>query len=406
MRILFVALSDSITTARWIDQLHGTGWDLHLFASERRRDHHPALHDLTLHGAGLWRPDGLDPSVRVAGLWPLRRGSYRVQMLLRQLGWGGGNRARLLASAIRRVRPDIVHSLEMQRAGYLTLACRRAMRERFPPWIYSVWGSDIYHFGRQPEHAERIRKVLRTCAFLMADCRRDVRLALENGFSGEVLGVFPGGGGLDREEIGRHRMAGSVGDRRTIVVKGYDNDLWGGRALIALQAVHRCADVLRDYEIVVYAATPYVKAEAGHIRAVSGLSIRCLTRVPHEQILDLMGQSRISLAVGTTDGTPNSLLEAMALGAFPIQSDTVSTGEWIENGANGYLVPPEDSVAIEKALRLALGDDALVDRAAEANSAIITERADRPTVARAVVEAYERALCVGSDSHSTGKEAT
>jgi len=149
-----------------------------------------------------------------------------------------------------------------------------------------------------------------------------------------------------------------------------------------------------------------VKAVAGHIRAVSGLSIRCLTRVPHEQILDLMGQSRISLAVGTTDGTPNSLLEAMALGAFPIQSDTVSTGEWIENGANGYLVPPEDSVAIEKALRLALGDDALVDRAAEANSAIITERADRPTVARAVVEAYERALCVGSDSHSTGKEAT
>ena len=31
MRVLFVAMADSIHTARWIRQLQGQGWDLHLF---------------------------------------------------------------------------------------------------------------------------------------------------------------------------------------------------------------------------------------------------------------------------------------------------------------------------------------------------------------------------------------
>jgi len=29
--MLFVAMADSLHTARWIDQLHGAGFDVHLF---------------------------------------------------------------------------------------------------------------------------------------------------------------------------------------------------------------------------------------------------------------------------------------------------------------------------------------------------------------------------------------
>jgi hypothetical protein len=405
MRILFVALSDSITTARWIDQLHGTGWECHLFAAEKRQDHHPGLHDLTLHGAGLWRPQGLGSSVRVAGLWPFRRGAYGAQVALRRFGLRGRDRARDLAAVIRRVKPDVVHTLEMQRAGYLMLNACRYLGTHRPPWIYSVWGSDIFHFRHDPQHVDTIRRVLATCDYLMADCRRDTRLAAELGFGGETLGVFPGGGGLSLSDISALRRPGPASARKSIAIKGYHNEKWGGRALVALQAVHRCADALRDYEVVVYAATPEVRTVVAHVRAVSGLDIRCPGRIPREDLLALMGRSRIALAVGTTDGTPNSLLEAMALGAFPVQSDTVSTGEWIEEGVNGCLVSPEDPAAIERAMRKALADDALVDGASERNGEIIGERADRPSVRCAVVAAYERALCTGGGSDSPGKEA-
>lgn len=392
MRILFVALSDSITTARWIDQLHGTGWDLHLFAAEQRWDHHPGLHDLTLHGAGLWRPDGLDPGVRVAGLWPFHRGAYRAHRVLCRFGVRGRDRARGLAAVIRRVKPDLVHTLEMQRAGYLMFAACRHLGAKRPAWIYSCWGSDIFHFRNDPEHLDRIEQVLGSCDYLMADCQRDTRLAVEMGFSGDVLGVFPGGGGLPLSSLGRYRVPGAISGRRTIAVKGYQNEMWGGRALVALQTVHRCADALRDYDVVVYSATPVVKSVAEHIRAVSGLSITCLDRVPHEEIFALMGRARVALAVGTTDGTPNSLLEAMALGAFPVQSDTVSTGEWITDGVNGFLVPPEEPAAIEVALRRALDDDPLVDQAAEVNRQLVAEKVDREAVRRQVVSAYESVL--------------
>jgi glycosyltransferase involved in cell wall biosynthesis len=104
-----------------------------------------------------------------------------------------------------------------------------------------------------------------------------------------------------------------------------------------------------------------------------------------------MGRSRVAIAVGLADGSPLSLLEAMSMGAFPIQSDTVSTAEWIENGRNGLLVPPEDSETVANAIRRALRDDNLVQCAAEINSQIIAERVDASVIKPQVIELYRRA---------------
>ena len=40
------------------------------------------------------------------------------------------------------------------------------------------------------------------------------------------------------------------------MLKGYQG--WAGRALVALEAMEACADVLKEYEIVVYLASPVV----------------------------------------------------------------------------------------------------------------------------------------------------
>ena len=84
------------------------------------------------------------------------------------------------------------------------------------------------------------------------------------------------------------------------------------------------------------------------------------------------------------------MLEAMVMGAFPIQSDTVSTAEWITHGDNGLLVPAEDPVAIAAAIRRALSDYALVDRAAEINARITSERIDRTVIQPQVIAVYEK----------------
>ena len=382
MRVLFVAMANSIHTVRWIDQLAETGWDLHLF-SFNDDEPHPDLRGVTVHR--LLRKRG-GSGRQVGMVWPLRRGRDRAQSHLVRLP--ALRDAERLARLIRRLRPDVVHSLEMQRCGYVTLAARRKL-DRFPLWAYSSWGSDLYHFSQRPEHLDRIREVLRGCQFLIADCERDVGLARQLGFTGCTLGVVPVGGGFDLSAARQACPPAPPSKRRVVAIKGYHNYEYGGRGLIALDALERCARDLREYSIRVYSADQEVKRAAELLARSTALKIRVVTGCSHIEMLRLFGSSRVAIALGVTDGTPNSMLEAMIMGAFPIQSDTVSTREWID-GNNGLLVPPEDPEAVAEAIRKALGDDDLVDSAAVMNEAIADERLAREHVKSQVLDMYQK----------------
>ena len=65
--------------------------------------------------------------------------------------------------------------------------------------------------------------------------------------------------------------------------------------------------------------------------------------IPHQsqhEMAELFRKSEISLSITTHDGTPNTLLEAMACGCFPIAGDIESIREWITPGKNGMLIDP------------------------------------------------------------------
>jgi glycosyltransferase involved in cell wall biosynthesis len=391
MRILFVAMINSIHTARWLSQLANEKWDIHLFPVNEQAPH-PGLRNVVLHAFIQRRYWELDSSVRQVGLWwPFRRGTTLLQRMLARLSPDLVARSARLARAIRHFRPDIVHSMEMQHASYLTLESRKILAGRpFPTWIYSSWGSDLFYFGRQPEHEGRIREVLAACDYYIADCQRDARLVRELGFEGEILGVLPAVGGLDIQSMRQFCQPGPVSSRKVIALKGYHDDNWAGRALVALQALQMCADSLAGYEIVVYLAGPNVRHAVEHVARITGLRFTVLPYGSYDEILKMMGRARIAIGVSVTDGTPITMLEAMVMGAFPIQSDTISTAEWVVDGENGLLVPPEDPEAIATAIRRALSDDTLVDKAAQINARMMEERIGRAVIQPQVIAAYEK----------------
>ena len=78
----------------------------------------------------------------------------------------------------------------------------------------------------------------------------------------------------------------------------------------------------------------------------------------------------------------------MVMGAFPIQSCTACADEWIRDGYSGIIVPPEDPDEIANAIRRALMEDTLVDRAAEINTTIVKKRLDYFTVKQQAVKMY------------------
>mgnify|MGYP001314430238 FL=1 len=66
MRVLFIAMSNSIHTSRWLSQLEDLDWDIHLFPSESY-PLHSDLNNLTVHDVFFPKQNHLD-SVKLKGL--------------------------------------------------------------------------------------------------------------------------------------------------------------------------------------------------------------------------------------------------------------------------------------------------------------------------------------------------
>lgn len=393
-RILFVAMPDSVHTARWIRQLSDTGWDIHLFPS-RLGDPHPLLAGVRIHEPAL---DRLRRLVRVEIRWPMHvRGVARLRAAVERLGRPFEPAARL-ARLVRRLKPDLVHSLEIQQAGCQTLDAKRRLGGAFPPWIVTNWGSDIFLFGRFPEHAARIREVLGACDIYDCECHRDVRLGREFGFHGPVWPVLPNAGGYDVERLKSLRAPGPASARRLIALKGYQG--WAGRALVGLRAIELAADALKGYRVAVYSALTEDVHIAARLTALStGIPIEIVPHQSHDDMMRLHGQARISIGLSISDSISTSLLEAMIMGSFPIQSGTGAADEWIRDGESGIIVHPDDPEATAAAIRRAAADDALVDRAADANGRTALDRLDARLIRLQAIEAYRQALAAREEKH-------
>ncbi len=442
MRILFVGFQDSIHVAQWINLLRNTGYDIHLYCSHIGPVN-DELYDITVHAPRLvhygWEDSVLSATRRLAqGLESLRLGrlaasvrrlehfcrfralDYRafgtdfsgcrsrsvrvvfttppiptiLAALLEPLARWMGRRAdgalpvygpRLLRKVIRKLKPAVIHSMEFQLNGYLTMEARERWRGAFPTWIASNYGSDLYYFAKLPEHEERTRRLLSQVDYYSCECHRDLHIARQLGLRVPALAVLPNSGGIDFAKIRAVPREEPPSKRRVIAVKGYEN--WSGRAILALQALAACEDLLSEYTIVVYkpdvACTKYVESLAGR-----GSRIQIQPYTSHRNLLELFGRSRLYIGISLSDGISTAMLEAMAMGAFPIQTCTSCADEWLENGKSGFIVPA-DANAIADRIREALRDDGLMDSAANENWRICAERADSRVVGDQVVAQYE-----------------
>lgn len=380
MKILFVCFSYSIHAVRWIDMARRKDWDIHVFPSQEFDALHESFHDLTYWPA---QPKTFQPQASIRVEWN--------SAALQRRADGELDFTEYLARLLHEGDFDIVHSLEMQHAAYLTFDALRFPPFPRPRWIVTNYGSDIFLFGRDPQHRDRIMGVLENCDYYSAECHRDVRLAIEFGFKGRIFEVCPNGGGIDLAADVVPRSLVPPSRRRVIAVKGYEH--FAGRALTVLRVLERLEARLRGFRIVVHSPSPAVREEAEAMARRTGLEIDCLPdRVNHAEIMALHASARISIANSLSDGICTALLEAMAMGAFPIQSCTACADEWIVPGQTGFAPDPGDEAGISQAIEQALQDDRLVDEAAVANAETIRKRADRDVLRSRIDLAYSKVL--------------
>jgi glycosyltransferase involved in cell wall biosynthesis len=104
---------------------------------------------------------------------------------------------------------------------------------------------------------------------------------------------------------------------------------------------------------------------------------------------ELFRSSAIAVSPSIHDGTPNTLLEAMACGCFPVAGDLESLREWIDPGVNGFLIDPSDPSALAEAIISALEKPDLRQKAEKYNQVLISDRAEYQTSMEKALEFYQ-----------------
>jgi glycosyltransferase involved in cell wall biosynthesis len=183
-----------------------------------------------------------------------------------------------------------------------------------------------------------------------AECERDVVLARNLGFTGQAMPVIPNAGGFSEADFEIPRLAPS--ERKTIALKGYHG--WVGRAKVSLEAVREMSEELQGYQIVVYSANRSVLKLARQVSKQTGLEITAFGKgaMSHTQVLEMFAKSKIYVGLSESDGISTSMLEAMAMGAIPVQTSTACCDEWF--GDSGVTVQEITVPAVKDAIRQGL----------------------------------------------------
>lgn len=368
-------MADSIHTARWLMQFDSDNdKEIALFPST-----FAAVKDDLKDWKRLYGPISRLQRWKRAAIahLPISKANTALHYVLDRT-YGKDWRVKWLIKTIKRLKPDIIHSLEFQSAGYTCLKAKRQMGKDFPTWIATNWGSDIYLFSQLKNHIEPIKGILNDADFYSAECQRDYDLAQNLGLKATPLPVIPNAGGMHLEIIENLRKRISPSQRKILLIKGYQ--MIFGRALTALKAIELVADDLKklNIEIYVYAATADVEIPAELTANKTGLDIKIITiknYMSHQDVLELQSKARCYVGMSISDGISTSMLEAMALGAFPIQTCTSCANEWIEDGISGYIAPCEDEKELGKMILSAMTDDNLVESASAKNWQTLQEKA-------------------------------
>jgi glycosyltransferase involved in cell wall biosynthesis len=366
MRILYVADCRSPIAQNWIRHFATRGDDVYLASTFAP----PGGVDFPVRGLEVVPVafSALKKSTQHPGSAPAR--TLGLRTAIRQ--WFGPLTIRPAAQRLRgfveKVKPDLIHAMRIPYEGML--AADSTMGR---PLMVSTWGNDFtWHAPSTPLMRHYTRWTLQVADALHTDCHRDLRLAREWGFSLEKPGlVVPGNGGVRSDVF--YPPANSVEEPIIINPRGFRpyvrNDTF-------FEAIPLVLDEQPEAKFLFASMAGDVQAMQWVRDLAVARAVQLLPPVPHTQMAEVFRRAQIVVSPSIHDGTPNSLLEGIACGCFPVAGDLESIREWIIPDENGLLFDPTNPRSIADTLLSAIKNRDLRSKAAGLNQNIVAARAE------------------------------
>jgi glycosyltransferase involved in cell wall biosynthesis len=297
--------------------------------------------------------------------------------------WRSG---RQLNALVKRIAPDAMIAYTIKPVVLGAAAARAARVPRFAAMITGMG----YAFlgGLNPR-----RLAIRLVAMLM------YRRAL----SASQLVIFQNED--DRSDFRRLRLLPP--DKPTLIVNGSGVDLehFTPEPVPSETSFLMIARYLRDKGIREYgAAAVRLKAEFPEVRirlagwldeapdAIGQAELAAMVAGGVEdlgQLADVrpaIAQASVYVLPSYREGTPRTVLEAMAIGRAVITTDAPGCRNTVVEGENGFLVPVGDSDALYRAMRRFVEDPSLARTMGEASLRLVREKFDVDKVNAAILE--------------------
>lgn len=342
LRLLIVGNADSVHVQRWAGFFARRGHDVHVASLQAPADGDASA---PFHVHRLGRPT---------------TAFVRVRSLARQL------------------RPDVVHAHNLTYYGWF------ARLAGVRPYAVTLWGSDVLI----DVPASRLRRawahfVLGGAACVTADSREIIDAAVRLGAARTRV---------HEVQFGVDTARFSPGPRPTWLVDRLDlagrRIVFSPRAVTPLYRTLGIVEAMRKLPDDVALVGTLAGAEPAYHTLVeeavdrAGLAdrVRLVAAIPHDEIDAYYRAADVVVSVPASDGTPVSVLEAMATGVPVVATDLAGVRPWLETIAADLLVPVDDPAATAVAIRRAL---------------------DLPAADRTRIAAASRELAVMKADHTT-----
>ena len=364
MRICYVADGASIHTQRWVNYFAKNGHETHLIC---------------------WKVmPGYEDNVNIHPLTRLAPKIWTVSQYLSFLFW-----ILQVRRLINRIKPDIVDGHFITVYGFL------AAYSGFHPLVISAWGSDILvQPKRNPISKFTARYAGKKADIIILLFPIDVakkQIAELEIDSNKIRALLLG---VDTAEFNPSHRDEKI--RRTLGIESSQPVVISTRTLAPIYDVETLVKAIP----LVLAEIPHAKfvvagtgeqqdylTELARVLGVSN-NTKFIGWVSRSELPKYLSSADVYVSSSLSDGTSNSLLEAMACGLAPIVTDIPANQPWVNDGKNGFLFPTRDYKTLASKIIYLLNNAEERENFSRRSREIVQKKAEQKTEMKKLERVY------------------
>jgi len=353
VRLCFIADARSIHTQRWGLHFAQKGHEVHL---------------ITYDSSGVTMPGVAEHLL--ASRW----NNLYLSFMPRHLA---------IKNVVKEIRPDLIHAHFISKYGFHLLGLFHG------PTVVSAWGDDILILPKKSRLIRHYTKKVLDSVDLVYAVSNNIRDHILADFHippdhvrylpfGIDTATFSPGSGTKEPAAETVRVFSNRG-----FFAVYDTET-------LVRGFHQAHKSNQNLRLVLKGDGPQESAVRRLVDSLGlGEYVTFQQKTLYEDVpQDYLG-SDVFITTSVSDGTPVSLLEAMASGLPCIATSVGGIPEWIENGKNGILIPPRSPEAVAGAVLQLSKDPDFRSRLGAAARATILARGEWNTLMAQVEKDYE-----------------